>query len=208
MMNRSTRVICRARLALPARARIAAAIIATAVIALPVGACSASPGSQVAHLASTATHSSSPSNSLAASTHENGALAFARCMRSHGVPNFPDPNSSGGFPKATLRQLAASNPHYQAAQRACAHLLPNGGSGPTQAQLQQSWSDELKFARCMRSHGVSNWPDPTRYPQHPDRPYFNLSAAGIDPNSPHIMTKIHKCLYLLHGNNPQHLGGS
>jgi hypothetical protein len=129
-------------------------------------------------------------------------------MRSHGVRNFPDPSSNGQIPKKTPQQLGVSSSRYQAAQRACAHLLPNGGSGPSQAALQQSWSDDLKFARCMRSHGVPNWPDPTRYPRHPERPYFNLTAAGIDPASPQIIPEIHACLHLLHGNNPQHLGGS
>ncbi len=62
------------------------------------------------------------------------------------------------------------------------------------------------FARCMRRHGVPNWPDPTGYPPHPVRPTFELQLVGIDPNSPQISTKIHECEPLLHGNNPQHLG--
>jgi hypothetical protein len=127
-------------------------------------------------------------------------------MRSHGVPNWPDPNSNGQFPKRQLEHLGVSNTRLQAAQSTCGHLLPNGGSGPTPAQLAQNWSDELKFARCMRRHGVPNWPDPTRYSPHPERPYFNLDAAGIDPNSAQIIPKIHQCLPLLHGYNPQRLG--
>ncbi|MGH2851737.1 MAG: hypothetical protein ACRDLP_14110 [Solirubrobacteraceae bacterium] len=59
----------------------------------------------------------------------------------------------------------------------------------------------------MRRHGAEGWPDPTRYPRHPDRPYFDLQRAGIDPNAPQITTKIRTCLPLLHGTNPQHLGG-
>jgi hypothetical protein len=83
---------------------------------------------------------------------------------------------------------------------------PNGDSGPTSAELQQSWSDMTNFARCMRSHGVPNWPDPTRYPAHPERPTFDLQPVGIDPRSPQISTQIHQCEPLLHGNNPQRLG--
>jgi hypothetical protein len=128
-------------------------------------------------------------------------------MRSHSVSNFPDPNSSGGIPKETPYQLGVSSFQLQAAQRACVHLFPNGpGSRPTRAALQQSWSDMRTFARCMRSHGVANWPDPTPYPPHPGRPTFNVQAVGIDPKSPQIGTKIHECEPLLHGNNPQHLG--
>ena len=146
----------------------------------------------------------SSSNPPAPPAQENGALAFSRCVRSHGVSSFPDPTSSGGIPKETPQQLGVSSSQFQAAQRACPHLLSNGGQ-PTRAELQQSWSDFRRFARCMRSHRVPNWPDPTRYPSHPDRPTFNL-PVGIDLNSPQISTAIHECEPLLHGNNPQHLG--
>jgi hypothetical protein len=133
------------------------------------------------------------------------ALAFSRCMRSHGVRAFPDPASSGSIPKIPLQQLGVSSSQFQAAQSACNHLLPNGGR-PTPAALQQSWSDFRAFARCMRRHGDSSWPDPTPYPPHPERPTFDLQAAGIDPSSPEVMSKARECLPLLHGLNPQRLG--
>ena len=142
---------------------------------------------------------------LSQSTNTQKALAYSRCMRSHGVSRYPDPASSGAIPKVSAQQLGVSGAQLQAAQRDCQHLVPNGGQ-PTPAALQQSWTDFLKFAQCMRGHGVSSWPDPTRYPAHPDRPYFDLQRAGIDLNSPQISAKIHGCLPLLHGNNPQHLG--
>jgi hypothetical protein len=44
-------------------------------------------------------------------------------MRSHGVPNFPDSNSSGVWPKGQV-EPAAGNPRVQTATRACGHLLP------------------------------------------------------------------------------------
>lgn len=149
----------------------------------------------------------SSSNPPATSTQETGAVAFSRCMRSHGVSSFPDPASNGQIPKVALLQLGVSGARFQAAQNACAHLFPNGpGSQPTQAALQQSWNDFRSFARCMRSHGVTNWPDPTRYPPHPERPFFDLQSVGIDANSPQLSTEIHACLPLLHGNNPERLG--
>ena len=129
-------------------------------------------------------------------------------MRSRGVLNFPDPSIGGAFVKETAQQLGVTSSQYQAAQDACARLLPNGDNGPTATELQQSWTDMASFARCMRSHGVTNWPDPTRYPPHPERPTFNLQPVGVDPNSPHITVEIHECEPLLHGNNPQHLGQS
>ncbi|HYW25990.1 MAG TPA: hypothetical protein VE953_17590 [Terriglobales bacterium] len=129
-------------------------------------------------------------------------------MRSHGVPSFPDPAGAGGIPKETPQQLGVTSSQLQSAQSACMHLLPTAGSGPTSAELQQSWRDMGNFARCMRSHGVANWPDPTRYPQHPERPTFDLQSVGIDPNSPQMSTPIHECVPQLHGINPQHLGES
>jgi hypothetical protein len=111
------------------------------------------------------------------------------------VPNFPDPNAGGQFNKTELGQLAASNSQYQTATQTCAHLLPAGGGGPTAAELRQEWSGMASFARCMRSHGVPNWPDPTRYPPDPSRPTFMLSAS-IQP-VPQTISKMDVCLRLV-----------
>ena len=169
-------------------ARTAAAILATVGLALLAAACGGS----------TTTKSSASSSATAA--QQNGMLAFSRCVRSHGVPNFPDPNSSGVLPKRQVAQLTASSPQFPAAHRECEHLLPNGGQ-PTQAQVQQAWNDMRNFARCMRSHGVPNWPDPTFTSQQDQRPFFNLPDS-IDPNAPQITTKTDTCQHVLHANNP------
>jgi hypothetical protein len=190
-MNDSTRVTRR-----PRPARTAAAIIATVGLALLAAACGGSPDSHVAQLGSTTTKSSTSSPSA----NSQKVLAFSRCVRSHGVPNFPDPNSSGVLPKRQVAQLTAGNPQFPAAHRACEQLLPNGGQ-PTQAQAQQAWNDMRNFARCMRSHGVANWPDPAPTSQQDQRPFFHLSDS-IDPNAPQITTKIRACQHVLHANNP------
>jgi len=154
--------------------------------------------------------SSSPHVSGVASQGTTGtatqgrALAFARCMRSNGVLEFPDPPATGDA-KPTPGQLGVTSSAFQTAQGECRRFLPAGGQ-PTQAELQQSWNEFRSFARCMRDHGVPAWPDPTRYPQHPERPTFDLQQARLDPNSPQVGAEIHDCLPLLHGNNPQHLG--
>jgi hypothetical protein len=177
------------------RIRIAAAAAAMIGLALLAAACGGSPSST----------GSGASPNAGGSTNSQ-QLAFSRCMRSQGVLNFPDPSSSGGIPKETPQQLGVTSSQFESAQNACIHLLASGSSGPTTAELQQSWSDMANFARCMRSHGVPNWPDPTMYPPHPERPTFSLQPVGIDPNSPQISAKIHECEPLLHGNNPQRLG--
>ena len=180
-MNESTRALRRLRRTWLPGARIAAAISGTAALALLAAACGSSPGSDVAQLGSTTTRSSSSSTASAASAQVNGAVAFARCMRSNGVPNWPDPGSSGVFDKSKLtpQQLGAGSSRVQTAQRACNHLLPNSGSGPNPAQVQQMRAQALRFSRCVRAHGVPNFPDPDSTGRIPDP-----ATVGIDQGSP------------------------
>ena len=205
-MNHSIRVIRQPRRAWTPTARTAAAIIATASLALPAAAfSSASPSSTGARGSSAARASA-----LSQSTNAQQALAFARCMRSHGVRNWPDPNSSGVFPKRTPQQLGVSSSQYQAATNACGHLLPNGalppGGQPTQAELRTMESYALKFARCMRSHGVPTWPD---YTLRGGIPIFDLHGTSIAPNSPQIVAKQLACNSLLHlSHSPPTSGGA
>jgi hypothetical protein len=85
------------------------------------------------------------------------AVAWAQCMRSHGVPDFPDPSSNGAFNASSLN--LQSSPQGQSAMNACKGLQPNlGASGQSQAQ---DLTQKLKFAQCMRTHGVPSFPDPS-----------------------------------------------
>lgn len=127
--------------------------VALAAVALLVAGCGSSNGSHVAQLRSTTTKSS------AANSAGNGARAFSQCMRSHKVPTYPDPSSNGLLPKKTPQQLGVSSATFQAAQGACIHLVSNGGQ-PSPAQIEQYRSEMLVYARCIRTHGVSNMPDP------------------------------------------------
>jgi hypothetical protein len=166
--------------------RAAAAIIAAAALALTSAACTGSPSS------------AGSGGSSRAGGSVTGALAYARCVRSHGVPDFPDPDSAGQFSKNTLQRLSVSNSRYETATLACAHLLPDSGGGPTAAQLRQEWNGMASFARCMRAHGEPSWPDPTAYPPDPSRPTFML-PADIQPTPPTI-SKMEVCLRLVPNN--------
>lgn len=181
----------------PLAARTAVAII-VASLCLLAAACGSSAGGRVAQLGSTTTSNSATLS--AASTQEDALLAFAACMRSHGVANFPDPDGNGVFPKHQLARLAASSLGFVPAHKACEHLLPNAGQ-PTQAQVQQAWSDMRSFARCMRSHGVTNWPDPAVTSPQDNRPFFDLPTS-IDPNVPEVSSEIRGCRRVMHANNP------
>jgi hypothetical protein len=81
-------------------------------------------------------------------------LAFAHCMQTHGVPNFPEPNGQGVF-----SGIDPNVPGFAAARNECSHLLPNGGQ-PTAAQKAQAVAQALKFSQCMRAHGIGDFPDP------------------------------------------------
>jgi hypothetical protein len=137
-------------------------------------------------------------------------------MRSHRIPGFPDPTGSGALPKTSPQHLGVSSAQFNAAQRACQHLLPSTESFQRQTQqcmltgdcpaalVRRILTAELEFARCMRSHGVPNWPDPSIDSE--GRPVFNVSARGIDPHhSPQINSKVGECGRLT-GNPPVPLG--
>ena len=205
-MNDGTRVMRRPRRAWPRPARTAAAIIAAAILALLAAACSgtASPAGG--------------SPGAGGSANSSSAVAYSACMRSHGVPNFPDPDSSGQLPKGDAQQFGVSTSQYQAAQRACQHLLPTGGSllqqeyqcmqnnDCPQALVQRMLTAMRKLARCMRSHGMPNFPDPA-----PDSggPFFPISKAGISDAASHthqFEAKLNECERLVGGNAPESFG--
>jgi hypothetical protein len=164
----------------PPTTRTAAAVVAAAALALLAASCSGS------------SSSGGPSNA-GPSPSSRSAVGFSQCMRSHGVPNFPDPTSNGTIPKGTAQQFGVSDARYQTAQTACAHLLPNSG-GVSQDVIQRAMSGMRRFAQCMRSHRVSNWPDPTT--DRAGYPAFYLQGE-IDMHAPQIVAKIHACQHLV-----------
>jgi hypothetical protein len=127
--------------------RASAVIAAVAVLALAVAGCVATPASP------------NVGGSLSAgsqSSFTRDVLAFTRCMRAHGVPGFPDPNAYGNFPKNLIPR--GVDAQITAASRICGHLLPASGSGHEVTTAQQHYY--IEAAACMRSHGISNFPDP------------------------------------------------
>ena len=103
---------------------------------------------------------------------------FSACMRKHGLPSFPDPDSQGLIKIDSGTGVDPSSPAFKSAQTVCSKLLPNGGQ-PTPAQIAQAQQKLLAFSACMRAHGLKDFPDPTdgglRITVHP--------GSDLDQNS-------------------------
>jgi hypothetical protein len=105
-----------------------------------------------------------PASTTASASRPSGVggpgLAFAKCMRSHGVPNFPDP-TAGGHGFQVSPRLDLSSPAFKAAKATCQRFLPVlGGPGGPQFS-EQSLVNVRKVAVCMRRHGIPQFPDPS-----------------------------------------------
>ena len=171
---------------------MAAVVIATASLAVSAVAYGSSPSSS--------TRGSSTARGYSPSASIRKALAFSRCMRRHGVPNFPDPASSGALPKVSAQEL--NTPRFRAAERACQRLLPAGSDDIfPPGEVQELLIGMLRFSHCMRSHGVPNWPDPTT--DSAGRPEFPLEEVPSTNRNywhqPRIAHAADRCQHLLPG---------
>jgi hypothetical protein len=112
-------------------------------------------------------------------------------MRAHGLPDFPDPSSQGHLlVKAhSGGDLNPTSPQYQSANKACGHLLPNGGQD-TSAQQQEVLVRFLRYAKCMRSHAIPNFPDPTLSSGGVN---LILKGTGVDLRSPQFQNAQQAC---------------
>jgi len=204
-MCRGNRMMRQPRRARQRPARTAATVIAGAALVL-LAACSGGPSSA----------GSRGSPVAGASAGSPSAVAYSACMRAHGVRNYPDPDSDGQLPKTGPQLLGVSSSQYQAAQQACQRMLPTGGSPEQQehqcmvnsdcppALVQQMMAGDLKLARCMRSHGVPNFPDPTN--GGPSGPIFDITKAGISDAASHtsqFMAELTECGRLAGANAPE-----
>ncbi len=108
-------------------------------------------------------------------------VKYTACMRSHGVPNFPDPDARGTLTITVSPSLNPSSPLFQKAEAACQHLV-HAGKAPSPARQQQMKAHALGFAACMRSHGVPHYPDPTF--GSGGTISQSLSRGEADPSSP------------------------
>lgn len=145
---------------------------------------------------------SSPGHSASRAANQNpatAAYAFSRCMRSHGVSKFPDPHvvmhGNAVSVMQALPQGAAASPAFKSAMKACAYLQPgpqsahSDGHRPSKAVL-------LAFARCLRAHGVTGFPDPNGQGQ---LTLAMIQAAGVNVHTQVFFTRARSCVGVTHG---------
>jgi hypothetical protein len=182
-----------------------AAAPALAAVSLLAAGCGGDPSAAgVANLGATTTSSSSSSSSGDGTKASTGA-AFSSCMRSHGVHGFPDPSSGGNLTIGPSSGIDPNSATFKNAQKACQHLL--NIKPPSAAQQAQMQEQGLKFAACMRAHGVPKFPDPQF---SPGTAQLRLDRqSGIDPNSPIFQAAQKTCQKLMPGskNSPRQTGG-
>ena len=146
--------------------------------------------------------SSTPPNTgtqQSASTPGGAAFAFARCMRAHGVTNFPDPQVSSNGTSTSIRQVAPASavaaPQFKSAQKACGGLAPGPGNATSDSH-QPGAKVLLAFAHCLRGHGFADFPDPDRNGRLSVQ---MITAAGVDYRSAQFLTAAKACLGVTHG---------
>jgi hypothetical protein len=168
----------------------------------------------VAHLSSSPSGGSSTNGAGQSSSPESSAptrqklVAFSQCMRTLGVPEFPEPNSEGdlqlssGDHNGHVTGINPQSSRFQAAQKACAKLAPNGGKPPSPAQQAKAQESALKFSQCMRTHGVPDFPDPEFH----SGGGIGIRIGGkkgnpgaIEPNSPQFKSAQKTCQPLMIG---------
>jgi hypothetical protein len=160
--------------------RTGTAAAALAAITLLAAACS---GRTSSNGASTASHSVPDT--------QQQALAYSQCVQSHGDPGFPDPHKGPGgawvYPVSPQTQQYFSGPAFTTAQQACKTLHPNQPITP--AERQAALKQLLQHSRCMRAHGITDFPDPTT-----NGGGASLHLGGnIDPSSPQFQAAQKAC---------------
>ena len=114
-------------------------------------------GQSISTIPATTPSSGNPASSTTALSPKDAALAFARCMREHGV-DMEDPGPDG---RVIVR---GSNPGDEStvdeATKVCQPLLAAGeppSGGGNQAEQKAKF---LAMAACVRANGYPDFPDP------------------------------------------------
>jgi hypothetical protein len=170
-----------------------AAVMLTSALAACGGAGPSASG--VAHLGTAPT--THPSSVVASN------LAYSKCMRHNGLPTFPVPNAQGqleaqGGPGSGVDP---ESPVFQHASKVCQEYVPQGAPF-SPAYQSKMVAQALKFSKCMRGHGLPNFPDPDvgRSPSGIGIAIrLGGPGSGVNPQSPTFQAAQKACQKLLLG---------
>jgi hypothetical protein len=186
--------------------RPVAAGLAAVALAFALAACgqSGTTSPEVASLEDGSSDSTVPaaSDGSAPDTPEDAqeaALAFAECMREHGI-DMPDPqfDSSGGGGAVRIGIEGVPGDDFEKAQEECGGLLGQaaGSFTPPDPEEQARFEEAmLAYAECMREHGV-DFPDPQV------NGGMVRIGTGIDPEDPDFTEADEACRDELPGDGP------
>ncbi len=162
------------------------AVVTVVTLGATVTACSSGPTVPVADSQPTTTAGSGTRSGSTGTSPLTEAVAYSQCIRGHGVPNFPDPvqTPDGGYGYRTSG-IDPNSAAFQGALQACKSLPSpwNSTGQDLSSAQQQAW---LNWAKCIRTHGVPGFPDPT----------FSGSEvhdSGIAPNSTLFQSAMDTC---------------
>jgi hypothetical protein len=128
------------------------------------------------------------------------AFQFSACMRNHGVSHFPDPKvkTSAGSTSVSIGidPSISGQPAFKSAQKACQHILGKPGSSGSDRNSPARVQALIAFARCLRSHGFPNFPDPDA---NGDLSEQTIAKAGINLQTPALLTTGQRCASVTHG---------
>jgi hypothetical protein len=182
-----------------------AILIGLALLAVTAAGCGTRPTSagvaQLPSATTTTTTTSQNAGSLTGKSKRDGLYRFSACMRSHGVPNFPDPQPTGGGVSLAIDSHDGLNPdapQFKAASKGCETLLPNDGKADPEA-VAHDRAQMLKFSACMRSHGLADFPDPTVSGGGVQLSLGNKRNTSLDPNAPVFQGAQKACQSLMPG---------
>ena len=163
-----------------------------ASIGLFASACGGGSTPGVASLGSTTTTAPATAQSTrSAGTKSADAVKFAKCMHTHGVKNFPE--GSGPVKIGPTSGIDPNSPTFQAASKACQSLLPK----PSPAQVRKAEQNALEFSKCMRAHGVPDFPDP-KFSTGGGGISISLGGGSLNPTSPAFQAAQRACGKYMH----------
>ncbi len=103
--------------------------------------------------------------------------------------------AGGGSPSSHVASISKTAPTAASSESGSAGSGSPGGpvtSAPSAAQERQHFQQSLKFSECIRSHGITNFPDPGSTGGI-DISTANSGAGDLNPNNPQFQAAQTKC---------------